>query len=228
MNEKSNEHHRGIHPFRDIWKGLKEAFEPLIGNVRREINGTVDLLKRANVQRKEGVVPVERECPQTELDVGHVLDDLYNVGPTKPIGYLPVKTIEIAGETVESVVEKITQKGLRHKLVKKHWHHSKGGALYVFDEKALQELLFEHADVLEKTKWPAAADEFVEKVATKNVRRGTELYNLIALAFDSPENISEIEPGRESEFRRIIRLIREAYSSTLEDIKRIRSSQNKK
>jgi len=112
-----------------------------------------------------------------------VLMDLFDVGPSKPLGYLPIETIKQYGQTPESMTAEAERKGLCHELIGDH--------LYFYEEASLQSLLDENRNVLEEAGWPISVSEFVVKVETELADSKTPLFRLIARAFADERNSAE-------------------------------------
>jgi hypothetical protein len=82
----------------------------------------------------------ESVYPQEKID--YFLDDLRRVGPKKPIGYLSltflINTLKI---DPLKIIEEVERKGLKFITLGLGETDVSGGALYVYDEKALKTLL---------------------------------------------------------------------------------------
>ncbi len=139
-----------------------------------------------------------------EVDAMIFLTDLRDVGPSKPLGYLPVETIEARGGIVADVTTRLHERGLWARAL----HHGVvvGGALYASDLGALQKLLDGHKGVLRDVRWPLDAERFIKYVATVQVAdEASALYSLIAIAFrddryvwyDEETGESGPRPGKE-------------------------------
>lgn len=142
--------------------------------------------------------------PAPAVDAMTLLTDLRNVGPSKPLGYLPIETIEARGAVVADVTTRLQERGLwaqvlRHGIVV-------GDALYAGDLSALQKLLDGHKGVLRDAHWPLDAARFIKYVATVQVAdESSALYRLIAIAFrdnryvwhDDETGESGLRPGKE-------------------------------
>ena len=118
------------------------------------------------------------------------------MGPTKPMGYLPVATIELCSITADDMRRELEAKGLRT-INADGGCHAKP-ALYAYDEQALRRLLDENKTILIEAKWPTEPAKFVRMVAAKRARVGTKLYNLIAMAFNNPSNIRPLQEYKSS------------------------------
>jgi hypothetical protein len=120
-----------------------------------------------------------------------IMDDLYSVGPEKPVGYLPVLTIHRNGEDPDAVAALGESRGLSSfwrepEAEELKRNPSSRGDLYVYDTLAVENLLRQNADLLEKYGWPHDPQRFVEQLAAGPVspKRQPDLYKLIAWAFN--------------------------------------------
>ena len=83
--------------------------------------------------------------------IDKILGHLRQVGPQKPLGYLPIETlIKTCKVSPESIEKELHEKGLKTLKLKNEETNVVGGALYAYDENALQELLTTHQELLEK------------------------------------------------------------------------------
>ena len=114
-----------------------------------------------------------------------LLKDLLDVGSTKLLGYLPLETISGCGTTADAITAEVEAKGMTTFLFAKGKCNTASGALYVADLKRLQSFLHlpRQSVILQKTKWPTDAAEFIRKVATA-IAEDKDLYAVIALAFN--------------------------------------------
>lgn len=108
-----------------------------------------------------------------------MMEDLWDVGPTKPLGYLPVTTIEACGAVVADVLKSLQQRGLWAQVLDQGL--VVGGALYASDLSALQKLLDGQKAMLKDVRWPLRAEQFIKYVATVQVADSAS--TLIAIAF---------------------------------------------
>lgn len=116
-----------------------------------------------------------------------MMNDLYDVGPNKPMGYLPKNTItELAKEDINSVIEQLKAKNLTTFIIEEdQGSHVVSGALYAYDRQALANLLQDNLEIVHKVDWPSDPDEFAKKVAVEFVS-DPELFRLIAYGFADP------------------------------------------
>ena len=111
------------------------------------------------------------------------LDDLKRVGPDKPVGYLPLRTlIEVCRVNPLTMKQELEERGLKVLILRERDIGTRSGALYAYDEAALQELLHNNKDILNRAGWPSDPELFVRKL--KIIQQpGTDIYSLIARAF---------------------------------------------
>lgn len=110
--------------------------------------------------------------------------DVWRVGKDKPMGSIPIATIEYFKNTrtLEQIIEDSKNRGLQV-LIKHKIYKEFNGAIHVYDYKALEDLLQEKTAILKEAGWPADPDTFVHRVASERVSGKTKLYNVIADAF---------------------------------------------
>lgn len=120
----------------------------------------------------------------SETDRQALLRDLTEIGPTKPVGYLPLYTIEeFVQLTSEAVAAAATARGLATAQFGPAVCCIKSGALYVYDRKALADFLRESADAIAAARLPSDPDRFVAHIATTWFDMAHPAYPLIARAF---------------------------------------------
>lgn len=124
----------------------------------------------------ENLSPLERDKCESWLQ-------LDSVGPDKPIGYLPIETIEnYVGKKVDEVIKHLQKKGLEVKIFTGvEWPGFKG-SLYTYDKVALQKVLDENKSILIDANWPVSADEFIENLKVQE-KIDTPIYKVIAMTF---------------------------------------------
>jgi hypothetical protein len=118
-----------------------------------------------------------------EQDKQRAWSGLEKVGPDKPVGYLPLDTIEsYLGKNVDEVAEYLRSKGLEVRIFTGPEWPGFNGSLYAYNKIALQKLLDENKQILIAADWPIVADEFVANLKV-NARIGTPIYKVIAKSF---------------------------------------------
>jgi len=115
------------------------------------------------------------------------MDDLYAVGPHKPLGYLPLDTIlEVEREDIDAVKTRCESLGLLTHQGDLEETNVVGGALFAYDEESLSELLEVNRGLLEHYSWPVTPLEFIKKLG-EGLINSTEhpaLFKLIAWAYN--------------------------------------------
>ena len=125
-----------------------------------------------------------RHPEPSETERKALLRSLTKVGPTKPVGYLPLYTIEeFVQLTPEAVAAAATARGLATAQFGPAACCIKSGALYVYDREALADLLQESADAIAAAGLPSDPDRFVAHIATVWFDMAHPAYPLIARVF---------------------------------------------
>jgi hypothetical protein len=118
-----------------------------------------------------------------EAEQREMLRSLLEVGPSKPVGYLPLSAIRAA----KSVPEIITISALADGLAAIEFPPGacciESGALYVYDRVALDALLQRHAGDAAAAGLPLQADAFVARIAAFWFDRNHRAHPIIAAAF---------------------------------------------
>lgn len=118
--------------------------------------------------------------PQDDSRLPDYMKDLRDVGPSKPLGYLPDSTIAECGLSSEEVRAQAAVRGLAtYHSVPGEGHHD-DGFTYVYDRRALAHMLKSGTQILESASWPIDPDAFVRYVDRNNAAPKTELFDLIA------------------------------------------------
>lgn len=116
------------------------------------------------------------------------MSDLYNVGITKSVGYLPYDNIRIYGnDSVDNVILWSNQNNLRHR----HFSSSEGstgsgGAFYVYDYNMLQDILTKYSDILVDAGIPTEPDDYIDYIEKNTVYNHLypEAYKVIGYTFN--------------------------------------------
>ncbi|HYD80398.1 MAG TPA: hypothetical protein VEC06_11360 [Paucimonas sp.] len=115
------------------------------------------------------------------MDKNKFLNDLFDVGTKKLMGYLPVSTIKNSCETdPDKLKEFIGKKGMETVYL----GEKDEPFLYAYDASRLQKFLLEqeNAEVLKANDWPTDVHAFVKRVDAETATEN-KLYNLIHRAF---------------------------------------------
>jgi hypothetical protein len=116
------------------------------------------------------------------------MDDLYAVGPDKPLGYLPISSIYMHGEHPDAVARLSEQRGLSVVRPEQGDEPVLKGDLYVYDALALGHLLKGQAATLTRRGWPTEPADFVERLrqGTVDQKKTPDLFRVVAWAFRDP------------------------------------------
>jgi len=127
---------------------------------------------------------VTRRPKPSEDERREFLRSLAEVGPSKPIGYLPLYAIEeFVQLSPQSVADAATARGLTTALFGPSECCIKSGALYVYHREALAKLLQEKAAVLSAADLPLDPDRFVAQIAGVWLEKDHPAYPVIGVAF---------------------------------------------
>ena len=120
----------------------------------------------------------------SEQDRQRIFGNLAAVGNAKPLGYLPLATLEkhLAMDVTE-VAGSFEKRGLKIRVFLANECCINSGALYVYDPSALQSVLNADFDVLERNKWPVTAELFVDRLAKFWVEQSDPVHAVIQRAF---------------------------------------------
>ena len=120
--------------------------------------------------------------------------DLFNVGVTKCMGYLPKNLIIQGGRDYDYFIEFAIKNNLEFYIATAT--ENIGERLYIFDRKKLNILLKVNSHILEELNFPVDVDFFVEYVANGRLitfEENNNWYTLVAMSFNdfrlSAENI---------------------------------------
>jgi hypothetical protein len=113
-----------------------------------------------------------------------LLRSLSDVGPSKPIGYLPLYTIkEFLRSSPEILAADAATRGLATAQFAKDACCIKSGAFYLYHQAALGDLLRENVATVRVAGLPLDPDEFVAHIAANWYDTGHPAHPLIATAF---------------------------------------------
>lgn len=116
-----------------------------------------------------------------------LLHSLTEVGPTKPVGYLPLDTIRnFVQQSPEAVAASANARGLMAVQFGPDTCCIKSGALYVYDRESLARLLQVQAREVLIAGLPDDPDRFVARIAAVWYAEGHPACQIIASAFGEP------------------------------------------
>jgi hypothetical protein len=119
----------------------------------------------------------------SEAEQRDMLRSLLEVGPSKPVGYLPLSAIKTARSSPEIVAMSALADGLAAIEFAPGACCIESGALYVYDRAALNALLRERAAAATAAGLPLQADAFVARIAAFWFDRNHPARPIIAAAF---------------------------------------------
>jgi hypothetical protein len=113
-----------------------------------------------------------------------VLSSLDAVGRAKPLGYLPLNTLERhLSMNVGEVAGRLAKRGLKTKVFSAQDCCINGGAIYIYDESALQGVLDGALHLLKGNQWPNTVEQFVDRVSKDWIEPSHPVYPVIKQAF---------------------------------------------
>jgi hypothetical protein len=117
-----------------------------------------------------------------------LLSSLTDVGPVKPVSYLPLYTItDFAQLSPEAIAADAKARGLAVAQFGPDMCCIKSGAFYVYDSKALASLLQAQADGVSNAGLPHDPNHFVAHIAAVWYAEDHPAYRIIASAFGEAE-----------------------------------------
>ncbi len=155
----------------EFWLNLQTLYELRLA--RQEVGERVKKLPTLTGSRYRG-----------ESAPGRLLHDLMQVGPRKPIGYLPLYTVkELLRRDPEDIASEALALGLTATQFGPDRCCIKTGALYVYHREALAELLRAKANVLAANGLPTDPNHFVALIASVWFEPDHPIYPIIVAAF---------------------------------------------
>lgn len=113
-----------------------------------------------------------------------LLHSLTAVGPSKPVGYLPLNTIEmLLKRSPETIAAAAAARGLATAQFGPSICCIKSGALYAYDRDTLAALLKANADAVRAAGLPRDPDYFVAHIAAVWFDESHPAHRIIATAF---------------------------------------------
>ena len=132
-------------------------------------------------------VETEREIILDDKMRSAILHSLMAVGPSKPIGYLPIYTIKRFLKTSpKALAASAARRGLATAQFTTKTCRIKSGAFYVYDRIALEILLNEQAEAVQAAGLPSNAGTFVAHIAAVWYDTGHPAHGIIATTFGEP------------------------------------------
>ena len=130
--------------------------------------------------------------------VEELLNDLYDVGKKKALGYLPINTlIDHCNKTVEEMLEFASKNGINTKIF--GTCNIMTGAIYFYDEKMLSNMLKQYNGILKSAGVPCDdCLEYIDYITDYTVycEKYPEAYRVIGLTFNdsrfTKENLESV------------------------------------
>ena len=133
-------------------------------------------------------------------DSAEILSAHIRVGPSKPVSYLPISTIErVLGMRVDDYTSLIAQGGASWRVLSESETYIKSGAVFAYSDVDLAAVLERHIDLLLEHNWPCGCPAFIRMIAAEWLDDESPLRRVIAAAFgDHPTSIKGvlIQDGR--------------------------------
>jgi hypothetical protein len=109
-----------------------------------------------------------------------------NIGPDKPVSYLPIKTIEkVIGLTIAEYRSLIEKSGNEAAVFDADVSCIASGAVYAYGPAHLERLLRDNRSVLAEHNWPTAPAEFIKRAAGEWLEDTHPVMPIITKAFGS-------------------------------------------
>jgi hypothetical protein len=119
-----------------------------------------------------------------EAERSTILSNLTQVGPAKPVGYLPLYTIrDVLQMDPYAVAQDARLNGLSAAIFGPDQCCIKSGALYVFDRQSLERLLRSSKLIVSASCWPLDPDQFVARIAREWIDDAYSVAPVIKRAF---------------------------------------------
>lgn len=134
-----------------------------------------------------------------------LMNDLLLVGSRKPLGYLPISTLQMCRQDINSLVENARMRNLRAEVWGTDMCAIGSGAVFVWDAERVEQFIELNADLLAAVGWPDDHHMLVRGIARESVALDTPLHQLIDTLFSGgfydtlsircPENFEPFERG---------------------------------
>jgi hypothetical protein len=154
----------------------------VVGRSSSELAVELESCERALVLGK-----AVRMVDNLDADKTHILSSLTQVGPAKPIGYLPLYTIrDILRIEPNALACDAEARGLSTAPLGPDQCCIKSGALYVFDRKSLEHMMQSSRHILSPSRWPLDPEQFVARIAREWIDQAHPVVPVIRRAFGDP------------------------------------------
>jgi len=116
-------------------------------------------------------------------EIEGLMNDILLIGPRKPMGYLPISTLQMCGQDTGALIDDARINGLRAEMWGSHECMVGSGALFVWDAETVEQFIEPNGPLLVGAGWPDDHHMLVRKIATQNVAIDTPLHELIDALF---------------------------------------------
>ena len=117
-----------------------------------------------------------------------VFTDMLYVGTKKALGYLPLSTIKMCGGeyALKELIDWANENHYDYKCVGEVRAQIASGALFIWDEVMLGEILYKYKNILIKAEIPIIPEDYVEYTMSNVIRSEVNLpaYIVIGLTFN--------------------------------------------
>lgn len=122
--------------------------------------------------------------PPFSQNARQILEEHVNLGPQKPVSYLPLRTVEkVIGLTASEYSSLITKNNNECIVFSAEECCINSGAIYAYDEASLREILNKNEVILVKYGCLTEPRDFIKKIATEWFDLGDPIMPVIRLAF---------------------------------------------
>ena len=113
-----------------------------------------------------------------------ILNSLTEVGSTKSVGYLPLRTItKLLKIPVDEIRENLNSPTVRTMVFQEDQTCISGGALFAFDDRMMRSIIDRHHQVLQEQKWPPDSSDIIGKLAEEWYERDNPVMPFIRELF---------------------------------------------
>jgi hypothetical protein len=114
-----------------------------------------------------------------------IFTDLLHVGTRKALGWLPFSTIKMYGgeNAIKELIDWANENHHDYKCVGETRSQVASGALFIWDEIMLGEILYKYKDILTKANIPIIPEDYVEYTMSNLIRSEVNLSAYIIIGF---------------------------------------------
>jgi 8-oxo-dGTP pyrophosphatase MutT (NUDIX family) len=128
--------------------------------------------------------PVKPSDRAATEDIDRIRESHLNVGPHRPLSYLPINTVEaVLKMNIGNYVAEAMMRDAKVAIIPAPLTCIKSGAVYVFDEPSLTTVLSANAPLLRLQGWPTTNREFVSRLAAEWLEDSHPVMPVVRAAF---------------------------------------------